>query len=182
MNTAMEELTRSSITGGLVSFPIGVLMARKGMPLIDLLTWVIVVFCVVTLSHWLLTLLMWYRETITNRDIDGDGYIGQPVIGAEIIHPVRIDVIRGNTTDRASFENAAKLAAVSDLIVSGVPFSQRELSGILSRLEFERMAEEMLARGLIEYRNPEHPRQGYSVTDNGAAMFADVASRPEGFV
>jgi hypothetical protein len=145
--------------------------------------WTMIVFLVVTLSMWLFLLYSWFVlsiERVTGRDINGDGVIG-PTIGAEIIHPVRVDVTNGNVTSRASFENGRKLADVADAILAGASFSQRELSYILSRKEFETMRDEMLARDLLVMRSPENPQQGYVFTPEGMAMLTDIADRPEGF-
>ncbi len=180
----MVPLIQSATTGALVTVPMLVLMVYYRVHLVDAFVWSTVTFCVITWCMWMYLWWAWFcvtMERITGHDINGDGVIGDPQIGAEIIHPVRVDVTQGNMTHWARFDNAKKLADVAEAIVAGRPFAQRELSDILSRNEFNRMADELLARDLISWRDEEHPQQGYLLTDTGRAMMADVANRPEGF-
>ncbi|MBV5322590.1 MAG: hypothetical protein JZU60_01995 [Ilumatobacteraceae bacterium] len=176
-------LLQSATTGAIIAALVLVLMAMSHAELLSMFYWTLVTFLVVMLIMWIVLLYSWFVlsiERVTGRDLNGDGVIG-PKIGDEVIHPVRVDVTNGNVTARASFENGRKLADVADAILLGVPFSQRELSDILSRSEFERMRDEMLARELLVMRNADNPQQGYVLTPEGMAMMTDITSRPEGF-
>lgn len=177
-------LYQSLATGGFSAAIVLLLMLMYGsIQWRSMFYWTMMVFLVVTFIMWMVLLYNWFIlsiERFTGRDINGDGVVG-PVIGEEIIHPVRIDVIQGNATDRVFYANGKQLADVADAVLSGVPFSQRRLSHILSRSEFERMRDELKERFLLEERDPKNPEQGYQLNERGIAMFRDIADRPEGF-
>ncbi len=177
-------LYQSMATGGFAAAIVLVLMAMYGrVEWRSMFYWTMITFLVITLIMWMILLYNWFIlsiERFTGRDINGDGVIG-PTIGAEVIHPVRIDVIRGNSTDRVFFENGKKLADVADAVLSGVPFSQRRLSSILSRSEFERLRDELKERRLLDERDTDNPEQGYAINEDGMDMFRNIADRPEGF-
>jgi len=105
-------------------------------------------------------------ETISNRDLDGDGVIGEPepqTISIEVVNP-----------DNRSLkylhlpipEEALRKLCVG-LVVHQRPFSEAEWTGRgqpFSRAEFREIRAKLLAAGVIAWKDSRHKQQGIEFT------------------
>ena len=182
---AIVPLAQACATGSFVAILAAIPMIRAGWRIEDVFTGVIIAFVVPALTVWLGLLYHWFKLTVieqyTQLDIDGDG-----VIGKEQIIPVRLDITeitQGGYTQvtRASFVDGRKLAAIARAVVSGSPFSQREIVEklkICSRGEYEEIRDEMIDRGIVVLKNPERTGLGTEFSRAGMAAMRDMADTP----
>ena len=184
-------LKQSIITGvGASSIPT-LLMIRAKVSPVDILTWSLVIFFAVALAVWLYILWAWFAltmERVTGLDLNRDGVIGSKP-GPEIVRPIRIDMQSTPNgypqTTIARFPSERKLIAVAEAVINQeAAFSFGEIvtnRRLCSQSEFKSIQEEMLARGIVAYKNPEFPKLGMEITEAGRVVFMDLLDRPDGF-
>lgn len=136
-------------------------------------TWFLV--WLLSLSHWRGSL-----EKILGRDIDNDGYIGEPP--PQRYEPVRVELIQDGGRHVDYLDLPAKpeqLRALADGLSAGRQFSLSAWSGAgkaFSRSEFEALRSALLARGLARWRNPESQAQGIELLASGRAILRQFSS------
>lgn len=123
--------------------------------------------------------LLWKREELEGRDLNGDGTVGEPeTLTVELVqrHPSgsgRIQFIEfGVDAKRARF--------FAEGLLHGRSFSESEWTGNgrpFSRKEFRELRSELLERGLLEWRNPRAPAQGVELTAPGRHVMAKLAEQ-----
>jgi len=120
--------------------------------------------------------LLWDTETITNHDLDGDGEIGQPTT-------TRIEVdITDDKRKRTVILNLEisqdKLVTFAKGILAGKSTSESTWVGkLFSPAEYNELRDELIARGLAEWRNRDVPQQGWKLTLAGMAVFRKLTDQ-----
>jgi len=125
--------------------------------------------------------LLWKREEIERRDLDGDGHVGQPPV------TVRVEVATDDgTIKRTQFLNLdtdpERLILFARSVLAGRGLAIHEWTGrggLFSRSEFERLRGDLLERGLVGWANPKDRRQGVQLTPTGRAVFRKLADLPQ---
>jgi hypothetical protein len=172
-------LGQALVTGAFVG-GLGIMAAVKVQPGVDALAvWVIVSGLVAT-GVWVYLLresrrLLWQRETVTGRDLNGDGVIGQPVA----LPPLRVEVTSGQKQIYLELPGKPEaLAMLARGVLAGRPMAEDSWSGgagPFSRSEFRAIRDTLIERGLATWRNPDAKAQGCELTHAGRAMFRRLA-------
>lgn len=123
-----------------------------------------------TTLAWLLQMvndsrLNWRIERIVGRDLDGDGWVGEPDVQPESLSetPPAPRTVRWEAYERTSSNHWRvrfgelpqsitddKLICVARAVLhDGVPLSRRELSNVLTRWEYDQLYESMKAQRLL---------------------------------
>lgn len=157
--------------------------------------WSLVFGILAFLIVWLLRQNHWLRltaEHLLNRDLDNDGYIGQPPIAAPDPLPV---TTRISLTDRNGssdyHEKIFQLPATEEQLVAlaaginaGVTFAEAYWTGAgapFSLREFRRLRAYMVKHGILEMVDSKAPNQGFRLTAAGQAIFSHFRQpTPEG--
>lgn len=179
-------LQQAAITAAVVTLPVAALTAAAGWP-------VYVPVIVGTISFtaswfWLLKDsrgLLRVTERIVNRDIDGDGRIGDE---PEIAKPSRVQV---EVTERDPHGyhrmrfldlpiDETNLQAFAKGILAGKSFSERTWAGDgkpFSQNDFAALRDKLIDTGYARWKGGER-RMGTELTAKGRAMFAGLADSP----
>jgi len=174
---------------GLVVFIVSWLIARMVFDAVDphksaILfgsgTWVWYLFKL--FKHWLTLTAV---ETILQRDINGDGMIGdveQPTVKNEA-RRVRIELekiqdghYQSNTIDFPCDDEQLYTLAMG--LMNNIPFSERAWTGTgkpFSTNEFREIKVVMKKHALVEYVNDADVRQGMRLTAEGRALMEKIA-------
>ena len=92
--------------------------------------------------------LLWQIESMTGRDLDGDGEIGEPEtlsVPVELVDEEHGKLRRFDLpVGRDDLRNVAYA-----VLKNGKPFSRPGLAGVLSQGKYNRLAKEMEKRGLL---------------------------------
>lgn len=164
----------------------GALLVVLGLGLGWGLTWQTpaVVAMVSAFACWMLFLfdhrsLLRQVERVIMADIDGDGRVGEPEP-----ETVRVEVQEGER--RWVFADLPvdleRLRLFARGALSGKPLAQASWTGrggVFSRGEYQRLLDEMLARGFAVWRNPAAHAQGLDLTGVGRAVLRRLAESNE---
>lgn len=134
-------------------------------------------FTLVQLIIWSYSLLRWndwvYRiEGWTGLDLNNDELVGQP----DPPQPVVIHHQDGHTTIARLPREKLQPFAIG--LVRGIPLTYEDWTGagkLLSRREYRTLLDEMIARGIAEWKNPEATAQGARLTKAGMAAMREIA-------
>ena len=177
-------LMQALVTGGIIGL-VAMLVCRK-YEMADWGYWSALCGVLVTLGYWLMAQTIWRRlvrmvEMAWQRDIDGDGYVGEP----EPAPSVRVEVTERDNggfsnTQIATLPFADRIPLLAQGLLSGVPFSDRRWAGdgrLFTDGELTQVRMELLGRGLIELKVPTAPKQGYVLTRAGRAVMRHFAKQ-----
>lgn len=176
-------LQQAAITAGVITLPAVVLTVASGWPIHVPL---VVGAASFTMSwFWLLRdsrSLLRITERIVNRDIDGDGRIGDEPAESK---PVRVEVREqreGGMTMRFLDMpiDEAQLQTFARGLLSGQPFSERAWAGDgkpFSQNDFAALRDKLIETGYARWKGGER-RMGAELTAKGRAMFAGLADSP----
>ena len=172
-------LLQAMITSGLLAFSVLILWFVFG--------WsggwkaALAVFGVMPFVSWLYLQRRWLvltAERAIQRDINGDGVLGEPnsklesrVVKVQVNHVkegghLQVDLINLPCTD-------SQLRALAEGLLAGVPFTEGAWTGIgkpFSQSEFRALRIVMLQRGLLTMRSEKDQRQGFELTEEGRAV------------
>ncbi len=131
---------------------------------------------------------LYLLEAVLGIDINQDGFIGEPGAeaglepgpGTELEQPTHIEVI-SNGGQQSSFLNLpvpyAKLRKVAAICKASNSYTIRSLTGKnkpLSSAEYEDLKQELLKRGLLEFRNIDNPNLGIIFTAPGVDLLDKI--------
>ena len=137
---------------------------------------------------WLCLLVRWANivvmlETVLNVDLNQDGLIGEDIIEAEEVQPVRIEVIQDEGR-HVQFANLPipekKLTALAVGLSQGAGLSEGQWTGkgaVFSRSEFRTLRDLFVTRGWLQWVNTEAHSQGLQLTHPGKAVMRYYCSR-----
>ena len=104
-------------------------------------------------------------EEWLQRDLDGDGIVGQPERPRV---PVQVDVTDGKAHRYLNIDVTAPMALFASRLLEGtVDFSERGALSCkvgddrMSKADFLALRDQLLARGIIRWKNPDSPQSGY---------------------
>ncbi len=120
-------------------------------------------------------------ERITNHDLDGDGYIGEP---PEPQKNLRVTVTENRNTGSWTgyFESPideSVLGQFARAILAGRPAGERNWTGQgqpFSLNEYTDFRDELIERGLFVWKNRNAHQQGFRLTARGRAVFKELAA------
>lgn len=121
-------------------------------------------------------------ETVTQRDIDQDGQIGnEPPLAPS--QTVRVEIKETGEAKRWRFEEfaiePAKLYSLASRVISGESFSERTATEVnLTQEEFRQLRNKFLAANLARWNHPTRKQQGVSLTRGGRAILRAVLDTP----
>lgn len=144
--------------------------------------WGIGVAVGVAVLVWIAMLARWLDltrplERIVNRDINGDGFIGQPPRQVVRVEVKSEDGKRVQYADLPTSQE--KMADFARGVLGGTPISERHWSGagaLFSQNEFREIRDLFIARGFMRWANPEYPQQGTELTPAGRSILKTFAS------
>lgn len=121
-------------------------------------------------------------ESVTKRDLDQDGHIGQPPPPQQ--HTVRVEL--KETNDQGShyqFANLGlepdKLYALAVAVLRGDSFSERTATRYnLTQDEFRSLRDEFIERGWAQWNHPSRKQQGVSLTRGGQFILRAIRDTP----
>ena len=123
-------------------------------------------------------------ERITSRDLDGDGTIGPALTPRE---PMQVEVIERRETGRVKRMLYLDLGISDDQtpalgrgLTSDKPLSQGAWTGSgnpLSRSQFDRVRDNLIARGLARWVDPKARSQGTELTPAGRAVMRRIVEQ-----
>jgi hypothetical protein len=175
---------QAAITAGVITLPIAALTAASGWPVY---VPVVAGAGAFTLAwFWLLRdsrSLLRITERIVNRDIDGDGRIGDGPEPAP--RSVRLEMIErreGGATMRFLDMplDEVRLREFARGILAGKSFSERAWAGDgkpFSQNDFAALRDKLIETGYARWKGGER-RMGAELTAKGRAMFAGLAGSP----
>ena len=154
-------------------------------------TWAYMIW--MSIRHWWSLTTV---EQILQRDINGDGVIGeatpQPSAKPRRVIVELYKVKEDGHIQVGDVSNLVKLSCSDEQLQTlamglenGLPFSEKQWCGKdkpFSTDDFRSLRAEMLANGLTEYVNDKDKRQGVRLTDAGRAVMSEYSSplpRPE---
>lgn len=153
--------------------------------------WIILIaFMLGFVSIWvwrlaLLDKLLMAGEEITHLDLNRDGFRGAPPI-SEPASEVRIELklpdANKNQTSFRCFDlpcSQDTLVEVADVMLAGSTLPESEWAGLkagkpFSEDKLKKFKAMLVAQGLARWVNPENPRLGISLTDNGRKFMERV--------
>lgn len=189
---------RQSVIFGLFKAPVGGLVAWGLAYLVDtastqlnLTTWgyivatgagMLVTGFWVAAQKWEMRLdfydsLLWKVEEASQRDIDGDGQIGQP----EAPHRVEVELRKnGKPWKFESLEiSQDRLIKLARAVSNGQPFTNRTAADCkIPREEFNELRDKFVGRGWAEWRGEPGSTQGVRLTDEGLDIIGEIATTP----
>ena len=177
-------LAQSAITGAVLAVPVGVLAASQGWSAYVPLSVMAGTFAL----SWLYLLrdsrgLLRITERIVNRDLDGDGRIGDTPAEPKSSKPnVRVDITeRHDGGMRLRFLDVPiaehKIITLARGVMNGRAFSEREWAGRgrpLSVSEFRELREQLFRANYMRWQDGGR-RQGVEFTAKGRALFRRLA-------
>ncbi len=153
---------------------------HKSAILFSVITWVWTIFRL--FRHWLSLTTV---ETILQRDINGDGMIGnvaQPSAQSEA-RKIRIELSKvtegryqSNTIDFPCDDEQLNTLAMG--LINGMSFSEKTWAGegkVFSSPEFRALKDVMKKHNLAEYVSEKDVRQGMRLTEEGRALMEKIA-------
>lgn len=171
-------LVQAVVTGFSLACAVGVYCWLLKVP--DCWKYAVGTFAGVQACAWLFLLAKWLRlvepvERFLNRDIDGDGVVGEPqTIRIELKHNER-------RTQFIDLPFADRLPDFSRAVLSGTSISESAWTGsnaLFSKREFFTLRDELLKSGVIRWRNEGAPAQGLELTPSGKAVVRYLANPP----
>jgi|SRR3990167_1303872 len=177
-------LQQAAITAGVVTLPVAALTAAAGWPVAV----PVIVGTISFTASWFYLLrdsrsLLRVVERVTNRDINGDGRIGDEPEPAP--RSVRLEVTEhreGGATMRFLDMplDEARLREFARGILAGKSFSERAWAGDgkpFSQNDFAALRDKLIETGYARWKGGER-RMGAELTAKGRAMFAGLADGP----
>lgn len=118
-------------------------------------------------------------ESVTRRDLNGDGHIGQPQQPAPP-HTIRVEVKEGGRYQFATLGvEPEKLQALAVAVLRGDSFSERTATRYgLTQEEFRSLRDEFLDRGWASWNHPNRKQQGVSLTRGGLFILKEIKAAP----
>lgn len=192
---SMAPLVQSAITGLLIG--IAALVVAYTQRWREPWNWFLYASIFSTLLMWLTHQKRWFDltaairqiERSTDKDIDGDGFVGEPVRVQNLSEKPRETVIR---IQRIETDAGAGYGMIEEMIRLPISDSKLEtfvesvLDGaglsvgvwvgdghLFSRPEYEAFRNELEVRGLIETKVPGTSSQGFKLSDDGELIFAE---------
>ncbi len=175
-------LQQAAITAAVVTLPVAALTAAAGWPVYM----PVVVGTISFMASWFWLLrdsrgLLRVTERIVNRDIDGDGQIGDEPAPRS----VRLEVTEkreGGTTMRFLDVplDETQIRTFAKGILAGKSFSERTWAGDgkpFSQNDFAALRDKLIETGYARWKGGEK-RMGAELTAKGRAMFAGLAGSP----
>jgi len=168
-------LAQAFTTGGIV-FLVGLVLAFNFNAL-DPWRWPLTLGALTTAGMWVVLQRRWLNLTRLERflGMELDGIPNEPPVKREPT-VIRIDHVREGgryQSDRVTLPaDESQLRALAEGFAAGRPFSEREWAGAgkpFASQEFRELRAAMLRAGLIQYKNPSEPRQGFNLTEDGVA-------------
>jgi hypothetical protein len=163
-------------------------IAAMGFELIDphkpalfagIVTWII---------QWFKLQRHWFNLTAIEhaiRDLADDGMLNNSVplpVQEEAPRIIRIQLIKdnGHVSDTIQLPcDDEQLSTLAKGLLNGLPFSEKFWTGDgkpFSTNQFRELCDVMNKRGLCEFVNPNAPKQGRRLTDEGRAVMENFAS------
>lgn len=133
------------------------------------------------LNHWFR--LTAHLEQLTGLDLNGNGRVDEPEEVEPVPQTVKVQLSRVSESGSWSGEYFDLPGSLEDLktlargLLDGRPFTEREWTGRgkpYASEAFRSMRRELLRRGLIELASAKDARQGYVLTDEGAAFMSEL--------
>lgn len=126
--------------------------------------------------RWLkITQPVQFMEQMLDRDLDGDGEIGQALVTRIQL----VDADRQHSTFANLPASREQLERLARGILAGVPFSENSWTGAgqpFSRAAFRALRTEFLARGMVTQASDKSRQLGYQFTPAGRAVLRYFAS------
>jgi len=129
-----------------------------------------VVFGATLLLAWfwrlgIATRLLWISESLTRRDLSGDGFVGKPQIRYTLLNPgqARQDLATTRRQDQQQQHLAELTAFVRRCATVGTSESAQGIAAG-DRADYVQHRDLLLSLGLAEWRNPERPKAGWALT------------------
>lgn len=123
-------------------------------------------------------------ERLVGRDIDGDGYIGEPPEPQENLR-VTVTEKRRTGSWTGYFESPITepvLGQYARAVRSGRETGYRHWAGkgkpFVSRKEYEDFREELMCQGLAKWKDENARTQGFKLTARGTAVFKELSKIP----
>jgi len=193
---AVLPLVQSVMTGLIFGLAAGVLAQYFELPRATGAGLVVGVLALVVM--WLRVTRHWFSltgiEIATGRDLNGDGYIGDPSQDDDQemrtpFDPPEVKVRLTQEDDGVYRQEVFYLSAdpgmmgalADGLLTHGFPFSERVWTGKgqpFSVNQFRTLRGELIERGLLAMRNPKDERQGYDLTLAGRAVLRHYLTSP----
>jgi hypothetical protein len=126
--------------------------------------------------------MVWQTENFLHRDIDGDGYQGQPAPPQTVRVEMLRDAVDGPYPQTQIAELPTSKEKMTDLargVLGGTPFSEPQWSGagaLFSRNEFRQVRDVFLSRGWVRWKDDRYPQQGLELSPAGKAVMRTFAS------
>jgi hypothetical protein len=164
------------VTGGIV-----VALARWPWyvpPVLGACVWSVIMAWHVTKGVKLRQELLWAREEIERKDIDGDGQIGKP--RATVRVELERQVESGYRTQFLDIDaEPHKVRTLARAVLNGRSLSEAEWTGAgqpFSRSQFRSLRGGLMERGLVRWANEKAKAQGCELTPAGRAVFEKLAN------
>lgn len=145
-------------------------------PVLGACTWSVIMAWHVTKGVKLRQQLLWAREEIERKDIDGDGQIGKPVATVRVELERRVE-----SGHRVQFLDIGaepdKVRTLARAVLNGRGLGVAEWTGRgapFSRGQFERLRGDLMDRGLVRWSG-KGKAQGCELTPAGRAVFERLA-------
>lgn len=128
--------------------------------------------------------LLSYLEVLTNRDWDGDDRIGETPKPEKSLRITVTEKQKGAKSWTGYFDSPVEepvLGQFARAFLAGRPMGERNWTGAgqpFSVNEYVDFRDELMARGLLRWKNDRAHRQGFRLTLRGERVFRELAAIP----
>lgn len=122
--------------------------------------------------------LLWEVETVTGRDVNGDGRVGRPARAYTVANPhdARAAAQRSQLERQAEQERAALVTFVHRCYTAGTSEAAHGVKATgPDREQYVKARDVLLSLGIAAWRNPERPRAGWVLAVSEAEALALVS-------
>lgn len=186
---AMLPLVQAVITA--VMAGVGTLTVLLLFDAVDVWKPTLVVSAITCVLTWIYLQRRWLTltslEKLTGWDLNNDKHVGEPVKAPQVVR-IQVDRLEHGHIRQMILADlpisAEKLKVLANGLLMGVPFSEREWTGIrriMSSEEFRYLRSTMLKRELLVAKSDKDHRVGFELTDAGWALmekFGDALPEP----